>query len=108
MLTDPIIVDRLLVASAFILPILLVICFKRRGIVLGAFAHWAIIGASGPILSSLDPERVSGVADSLWILAGWVFGLIYSALIYSVLWLIRYGLQRLSDKHPSPQNPDQP
>jgi len=98
MLTDPVFVDRLLVASALLLPVLLVICFKRLGIILGAFVNWVIIGAAGPILSSLDPEREGAMLDSLWFLAGWIFSIMYAALIYAVIWLIRQGLKRLSRK----------
>ncbi len=106
MFFDPIIVDRILVAAALILPILGVLALKRRGIIIGAFAQWVIIGAAGPILSNLDPKHEGGILDSIWILGGWIFCLIYASLIYVTIKLIRYGLQRIFRETPQHQSPE--
>ena len=106
MFSDPIIVDRILVAAALILPIISVLALKRRGIIIGAFVQWVTIGAAGPILSSLDPKREGGILDSIWILGGWIFCLIYASFIYLTIKLIRYGLQRMSRETPQHQSPE--
>lgn len=97
MLTDPILVDRLLLISSLVVPIFLVWRFRGIGIILGAFANWIIIGAAGPILSALDPNRDVAVGDSVWILAGWLFGLSYSGTVYLVILGLQLilGLQRI-------------
>jgi len=104
--SDPIIVDRILIAAALILPILSVLALRRRGIIIGAFVQWLIIGAAGPILSSLDPKREGGILDSIWIFGGWIFCLIYASFIYLTTKLIRYGFQRISRKTPQHQSPE--
>ncbi len=106
MYSDPIIVDRILVVAALILPILSVLGLKRRGIIIGAFVQWVIIGAAGPILSSLDPKREGGFLDSIWILGGWIFCLIYASLIYLTIKLTRYGFKRMSRETPQYQSPE--
>ncbi|HPF41734.1 MAG TPA: hypothetical protein P5081_23505 [Phycisphaerae bacterium] len=86
----------LLAATA---PVLTVRRFGGIGIVVGGLAVWVILGAVGPALSALDPRRDTAVLDSIWVLGGWLGGLIYASMIYALLKAFRFDGPR---RHPRP------
>ncbi|MCB9852516.1 MAG: hypothetical protein H6819_05435 [Phycisphaerales bacterium] len=88
-------VDWGAILLAATVPVLAVRRFGRLGIIIGGLAVWFILGAAGPVLNALDPKRDAAVVDSIWILGGWVGGLIYASMIYALLMAFRIGGPRL-------------
>lgn len=74
---------------AVVVPIVAVWRYRKHGIVIGSLAFWVILAAVGPILNAFDPNRDAAILDSIWVLAGWLGGLMYAGMIYAALWLIR-------------------
>ena len=68
-------------------PTYLVVRYNRIGILLGAIMCWAILLVWGEMLVGLDPESrtpFTRLAQNIWIITGWGFGLVYGALVYGV------------------------
>ena len=78
------IADTLCLIAALVLPIILVLRWNRVGIVLGTLAAWGALVLAGYLLSAFDPTRGASVLDGVWLLFGWIAGLIYSVIIYGI------------------------
>lgn len=80
------IVDCVCLALAFIVPVIVVLRSNRWfiAIPLGGFIFWIILYLSGRILSVLDPLRNAGVLDTIWLYAGLLPSLLYTALLYGL------------------------
>jgi hypothetical protein len=90
---DAQLVDLLCNALMFILPVMLVLAFGWRGVIWGTLAVWGLGYVAGEAINALDPTRAEGGAsmlDHLWIMAGWIAGLLYSLVIM----VIRLILQK--------------
>lgn len=81
-------VDYVAQFIAILLPIFLVWRYRAKGVVFGALAVWVTLGMVGALLSALDPQRDAALLDSIWLLFGWIAGLIYCVLIYFTLRLM--------------------
>ena len=86
--------DQICVWSAALVPLPLIIAFRWIGVVLGTLAVWGILCFAGIWISSLDPHRDAGVIDSLWLLFGWIGGLLYCLPIFGVRELVAYLIRR--------------
>jgi hypothetical protein len=90
-------VDRLCLLVAVILPIPLVLRYNLIGVVLGTLVVWGSLFVAGLLLSALDPTRDAGILDGIWLLFGWLGGLMYCLPIYAVkrivisLWRAAHG-----------------
>ena len=81
------------------IPIPLVLFFRWRGVVYGAIFHWIVLIAAGQWLIALDPNRSSGILDSIWLLGGWIQGLLYCCFL---LLVIRYITQKTKSQNEMP------
>jgi hypothetical protein len=79
-------VDLLCLAIAALLPIFLVMRWKLLGVALGTLVVWGSLAVAGSLLSALDPQREAGLLDGVWLLFGWLVGLLYCGVLY----LLRY------------------
>ena len=90
-------VDILFLAAAVILPIPLIIRWRFKGAILGAAIVWLLLAVSGIVLSELDPEREAGMLDSVWLLFGWIGGLLYCVPIWGLQELVRKAIGNRKD-----------
>ena len=80
-----------------IVPVVTVLRWNRRGVVMGTFANWFSLVVAGVLITQLDPTRLRGFTatlDVIWFFFGWVYGLSYSLLIYAVKCLVLLLWQR--------------
>jgi hypothetical protein len=91
-------VDKICLAVAFVLPILVVIRWNWYGVVLGTLIHWGTLFVAGELISEIAPGSrgdCHGMLDILWLLGGWVSGVVYCLVIFAikclVLFLMRLG-----------------
>lgn len=76
-------VDKLGLVLWFLFPAIVVLVIKKkRGIIIGGLIFWVIGIAIGMLLSQLDPQREGGLVDSIFLITGWLGGLIYASLIF--------------------------
>lgn len=87
----PQIVDKVGLAVALIVPILLVWRWRWIGVILGAAVQWGTLIIVGELLSRLDPAREGGLLDAIWISLGWAGALFYCILIQFAIsfWRLR-------------------
>jgi membrane-bound ClpP family serine protease len=90
-------VDTGSLVVAIVGPVLLVLRWKRSGVLLGAAFAWLTLIVAGEALSALDPSREGALGDSFWVLFGWVATLAYSSLIYAALRITRALWLRRTD-----------
>jgi hypothetical protein len=85
--------DTICLLVAVIVPIPLILRWNLLGVFLGTLVVWSSLFLAGILLSKLDPERGVSVLDGVWLLFGWIGGLMYCVPIYGVkrgvLWLWR-------------------
>lgn len=62
--------------AAFV-PVYCVLRWNLKGVFIGAVLFWIILLVAGLMLAALDPERGSSVLDGVWLLIGWLAGLMY-------------------------------
>jgi hypothetical protein len=79
-------VDNVCCIVAAALPILLVLRWNLLGVALGALVVWGTLIGAGMLLSALDPRREAGLLDAIWLMFGWIFGLIYCLGIDLAKW----------------------
>ena len=91
-------VDTLFLVLTGILPVLLIIRWRFKGALLGAAAVWILGIVSGVMLSALDPKRDMAMLDSIWLLFGWIGGLLYCMPIWGILKMVRMGLGRMTSR----------
>lgn len=99
--------DYLGMALALIVPAYVVLRFPRWQItvLLGTFFFWVITVAQGHLLAALDPHRDAAMLDSIWLLIGWIPGLVYSWLLYGMrLYFIRFFRPRSRSNSPNNHN----
>jgi hypothetical protein len=77
-------VDSICVLRAATLPIPLILRWNRLGIALGTLVVWSVLIVAGELLSAMDPTRDGRVVDCVWLLFGWIGGLIYCVPIYLI------------------------
>ena len=94
---SPQVIDKLMFLIAFAVPVILVLRFKRRGVVYGAITTWITLVICGKWLNVLDPKRNGGILDTIWLLFGWIPSVIYSLLLLVVI-------QRLLHHHKDEDN----
>lgn len=79
---------------AAILPIPLILRWNRLGVALGTVVVWGSLAVAGFLLAALGAEREGITFDTIWLLFGWIGGLIYCVPIYVVKrvasWLWRW------------------
>src|SRR5262249_45673330 len=89
----PQVADTLCLLIAAIVPIPFVLRWNWRGVMLGTVVVWASLVMAGFLLAALDPRREGAMLDSIWLLFGWIGGLLYCVPIYLAkhvaLWLWR-------------------
>jgi hypothetical protein len=81
-LVAPATADSVCLFVAYIIPIPLVLALGGRGVFVGAVIVWVTLYLAGALLSELDPNRQSSILDGVWLLFGWVGGLLYCGLLY--------------------------
>ena len=89
------IVDHACLAVAYVLPVITVLRWNLIGVVIGTLVVWGSLAVAGPLISQLDPSRLEGgtaMLDVIWLLAGWIAGLLYCLLIYGSKRLVLYLL----------------
>jgi membrane protein YqaA with SNARE-associated domain len=72
------------------LPVWLIIRMRWIGLLLGVLSHWWIGIATGVILSELDPQREGAMLDVIWLVGGWIAGLIYCLPIFGIRELVAW------------------
>ena len=82
-------IDAFFLVLALGFPVLCVYCCNGRGIIYGALAHWLILVLADRAANAYDPLRSASLLDSLWLAAGWLQGLIYSAAAYGVVVMLK-------------------
>jgi predicted membrane channel-forming protein YqfA (hemolysin III family) len=86
-------VDIICLLVAALVPIPLILRWNRLGLALGTIVIWGSLAVAGILLSALDPRREADMLDAVWLLFGWLGGLVYCLPIYLikrfVLWLWR-------------------
>ena len=77
-------IDLAFLVFGLIFPAYLIFRFSKPlfTIPCAALAVWLIFLISGALISRLDSDRDAAVLDSLWLLFGWIGGLIYAILLY--------------------------
>jgi len=89
------IVDHACLAVAYVLPVIAVLRWNMVGVVIGTLVVWGSLAIAGPLISELDPSRLRGgtaMLDTIWLLGGWIAGLLYCLLIYGSKRLVLYLL----------------
>ena len=96
------IVDHVCMAVAIVLPVLTVLRWNWRGVVIGTIIVWGSGIVAGELISQLDPTRLEGgtsMLDLVWLAVGWIAGLLYCLPIYGVkrimLWVLAALLARV-------------
>ena len=79
----PQIVDKLCLLVATFLPVALVLRWNWLGVALGTVTVWGSLALAGFLLSALDPGRDAGILDGVWLIFGWLGGLLYCLAIYA-------------------------
>ena len=90
----PHLADQICLWFALIAPVPLILAFRWIGVALGVAVVWAALGIAGVWISSLDPERDAAILDSVWLLFGWVAGLLYCLPIFGLREFVVYLLRR--------------
>jgi hypothetical protein len=90
----PHLADQICVSTAIIVPLPLIIAYRWIGVAIGTIAVWGILNLAGIWISSLDPKRDGGLLDIVWLLFGWVGGLLYCLPIFGVRELVASILRR--------------
>lgn len=75
-------------------PVWLIIRLRWVGLILGILAHWWIGVAIGAVLSELDPQREGAMLDLIWLVGGWIAGLIYCLPIFGLRELIAWAVRK--------------
>jgi hypothetical protein len=101
----PHLADQICLWSAAIIPILLIARFRVLGVFAGALFVWFALYLAGVWVQSLDPKRDAAMLDSLWLLFGWIGGLIYCLPIFGLRELLWYGYRKYA-KAASPPSPE--
>jgi hypothetical protein len=86
--------DQICLWAAFIVPIPLIGAYRWIGVALGTVAVWGILLLAGVWISSLDPKRDAAMLDSIWLLFGWIGGLLYCLPIFGLRELVAYLVRR--------------
>jgi hypothetical protein len=90
----PHLVDQICLWIALIAPVPLILVFRWIGVALGVAVVWAALGIAGVWISSLDQTRDTALLDSLWLLFGWVAGLLYCLPIFGLRECVMYFIRR--------------
>ncbi|MGE3822415.1 MAG: hypothetical protein AB7I30_23620 [Isosphaeraceae bacterium] len=89
-------VDNACLIAAAILPVPLILRWNWLGVLLGTLIVWGSLVVAGVLLAELDPAREAGVLDGVWLLFGWLGGLLHRVPIYVVkrviVWIRRSAL----------------
>ncbi|PWT93275.1 MAG: hypothetical protein C5B55_04800 [Blastocatellia bacterium] len=80
--------DPIVLVLSLAVPIYVVLRFDWAGVIVGGIYLWLMLIAEGNILSAYDDER-GRILDSFWLYAGWLVGLVYCAVIYAGMLLIK-------------------
>jgi hypothetical protein len=90
---DPHFADQACMWFGALLPVALVGVFRWPGVAPGVLAVWGTGVVAEDLLSALDPLRNENweTPNHIWMLFGWVYGLLYSLAILGV----REGVRRL-------------
>lgn len=94
-------IDCLCVGVVIVLPILAVLRWNLSGVILGVLIAWGSPLVAGALISDIAPGSrgdAHGMLDAVWLLFGWIFGLLYCLLIYGmkrlVLFVIRLRISK--------------
>lgn len=104
-------VDATCLVVAAALPIPLILRWNWRGVVCGTLVVWGSLVAAGALLSALDHSRQGGVLDGIWLLFGWIGGLLYCMPIYAMkriimrLWRSPTPSGKAASHQPRPNGP---
>ncbi len=87
-------VDVLFLFAAAILPIVFIALWRFRGAILGVLTVWGLLALAGPVRSALDPDRDAQMLDTIWLLSGWIGGILYCGPIWATAEAVRRALGR--------------
>lgn len=90
----PQLADQICLWAAAIIPLPLIVAYRWIGVAMGTVAVWGILLLAGIWISSLDPTRESAILDTIWLLSGWIGGLLYCLPIFALRELITYFVRR--------------
>ena len=90
----PHLADQICLWAAVIIPVPLIIAFRWIGVALGTVVVWVSLVVAGVWISSLDPKRDASMLDSIWLLFGWLGGLLYCLPIFGLRELVAYVSRR--------------
>jgi hypothetical protein len=69
--------DAICIYLSAIIPIVLIFVFRWRGFIYGVLTVWIMGIIAGYLLSGFDPDRGGSVRDTVWLLGGWIGGILY-------------------------------
>lgn len=84
------------------LPVFLVIRLGWRGVFIGAFAMWVSAYLAGEIQRAGDPKSDS-LGPAVWIVMGWLVGLVYCTFALGACQLVRYFLRKTKGPFEAPE-----
>ena len=90
----PHLADQICLGIALIAPVPLILAFRWIGVALGVAVVWAALAIAGVWISSLDPKRDAAILDSIWLLFGWVAGLLYCLPILGLREFVMHLIRR--------------
>ncbi|MDZ4782390.1 MAG: hypothetical protein SGJ19_19265 [Planctomycetia bacterium] len=70
---------------AIVVPAILVWRYRWKGVLIDALFFWISLAVVGEALQVLDPLRDAALTDSIWVLFGWIGGLLYCLAVLSLL-----------------------
>jgi hypothetical protein len=88
-MTTAYVVDLIFVAVALVAPIALMWRGRPVGLLLGVVTVWLVGVLDGVSLNRLDPAREPMWLDALWLLGGWLVGLLYCLPIFLSIYFWR-------------------
>lgn len=88
-MTTALMVDRAFVIAIVLAPPMIVLGLRRTGYFLGVFTFWMLGIIAGEYLTWLDRAHHSKMLDHIWILFGWLAGLVYCLPFLIVAKLLR-------------------
>ncbi len=86
--------DVLCLLLMLLLPLVFVLRWNLAGMVAGAILFWGIGVLAGRIAQSLNPGRDAALLDGIWLMFGFVAGLLYCVPIYFVKLLVGWFARR--------------
>jgi hypothetical protein len=77
-------IDYVTTVVALAIPLLLILRFGKKGILLGGIVSWLFGVGVDALTTNVDPE--AGPLKEIWLHYGWAVTLVYASFLYLLKW----------------------